>query len=199
MIKLEICPTVPGTPYAGGFYAGRIMINGQQHALVVAPKAEGEFTGKWLSSYDKVPGTDDIADGLANTLAMAEAGSPIAKHALALNIAGFTDWHVPSRDALELLYRNFKPTDEENYCTYRDGENPSSLPQGRFYTEAEPSQTSVEAFRGPEAFQPAWYWSSTQSSSNLAFYQGFSYGGQNYNDKSYEGRVRAVRTIQLSA
>ena len=188
-----------GTPLGGGFYAGLITFRDAVHALIVAPKAEGEFRGKWLNTYDKVPGAGDIADGLTNTLAMAEAGSPIAKQALALNIAGFTDWHVPSRDALELLYRHFKPTSEENYCTYRDGENPSSVPQGRFYTEAEPGQTSVEAFLGPEAFVAGFYWSSTQSSSGYAFGQNFLNGSQYGYAKSYEGRVRAVRTIQLTA
>ena len=43
-----------------------------------------------------------------------------------------------------------------------------------------------------------WYWTSTQSSSFGAFYQGFYYGSQDDDVKSYEGRVRAVRTIQLT-
>jgi hypothetical protein len=191
-------PTI-GAPLSGGYFAGILIIREALHALIVAPKAEGEFKGKWLNSEDKVPGADDIADGLSNTLAMAEAGSPIAKQALALNIAGFTDWHVPSRDALELLYRHLKPTSQENYCTFRDGENPSSVPQGRFYTEEAPSVTAVEAFRSTEAFVAGWYWSSTQSSSSSAFDQDFDLGSQDDVSKSYEGRVRAVRTIQLSA
>jgi hypothetical protein len=43
-----------------------------------------------------------------------------------------------------------------------------------------------------------WYWTSTQSSSGTAFYQDFHNGSQNFSSKSNEGRVRAVRTIQLT-
>jgi len=39
----------------------------------------------------------------------------------------------------------------------------------------------------------AWYWTSTQSSDDYAWYQNFYYGFQYYDNKSYEGRVRAVR------
>lgn len=36
----EITPII-GTSMGGGFYAGRIRIDGQLFALIVAPKAEG--------------------------------------------------------------------------------------------------------------------------------------------------------------
>ena len=32
-------PTTPGTAFGGGFYAGRIHIDGEEYALIVAPKA----------------------------------------------------------------------------------------------------------------------------------------------------------------
>jgi len=39
----------------------------------------------------------------------------------------------------------------------------------------------------------AWYWTSTQYSDDDAWGQYFNDGSQGYDDKSYEGRVRAVR------
>ena len=44
-------------------------------------------------------------------------------------------------------------------------------------------------------FEPRWYWSSQthDRDSSSAWYQSFDYGGQIYNDKSFQARARAVR------
>lgn len=65
-----------------------------------------------------------------------------------------------------------------------------------------PAQTDIEAFRdnGEDAFDEAWYWSSTAlPGGKAAFGQLFSLGVQTSNVLSYEGRVRAVRLIQLGS
>jgi len=206
-------PTEPGTPFAGGFYAGRLRVGDALFALVVAPKERGYASGKWLDIPDSddgegdddapatnVPGACSYCDGLANTNALAEAGSPIANWARGLAIGGHTGWYVPSRDELELLYRAFKPTTRENW-TWRHGDNPSSVPVGYPYSETAPKQTCAPAFQqdGAEALEPAWHWSSTQYSGVYAWCQYFNFGYQNYDLKSYEGRVRAVRRIQITA
>jgi len=49
-----------------------------------------------------------------------------------------------------------------------------------------------------DLFEPEWHWTSTQYSDNGAFYQGFNYGYQDYDDKKYEGRVRAVRRLPVN-
>ena len=46
-------------------------------------------------------------------------------------------------------------------------------------------------------FQPRWYWSSEQAGPSLAWYQHFLNGYQHYNDRSYEGRARAVRRFPI--
>lgn len=195
--------TIPaiGAPFEGGHLGGVIRIAGALMAIVWAPKAQGETKGPWLKSYDKVPGADSCVDSLANTLAMAEAGSPLAKWALDLRINGFDDWCLPARDVLELAYRHLKPGTYETYCSFRDGDNPSSVPVGYPYREGEIVQTSVEAFRsgGAEAFEEAWYWASTQYSADNAWSQYFDGGGQHYGGKRFEARARAVRLIQLTA
>jgi hypothetical protein len=194
-------PETIGTPFEGGFYGGKIKIGLAIFAIVWAPKAEGQINGVWHPDYNDVPGATSCFDSMANTKAMAEAGSLIAQQALAANINGHTDWCIPARDVLEMGYRYLKPTTEENYCSFRDGDNPSSIPAGYLYTEASPAQTTAEGFQAgsPEAFDPAWYFSSTQYSESSAWTQTFSYGHQDDTLKGYERRVRVVRLIQLSA
>ncbi|BAK75425.1 hypothetical protein NH8B_0590 [Pseudogulbenkiania sp. NH8B] len=193
-------PTVIGTAFEGGFYAGRFRIGAQEFALIVAPKADGETTGKWGEYGADIEGARSCFDGLANTQAMAAAGSDLAKWALGLNIGGYTDWYLPSRDELEIPYRNLKPTDDENYCSFRDGDNASSIPPGYPYTEQSPAQTAVEAFQQgqPEAFEACWHWSSTQYSPYYAWFQGFVGGLQGDCHKDGQGRARAVRKIPVS-
>lgn len=193
-------PTEAGVPFGGGYYVGRLVVNGDVYASVVAPKATGEKDRAiWLPTYTEIVGADSFFDGFGNTKAMAEAGSEVARWALALNINGESDWYLPARDELELLYRHLKPTDDENYV-YRHGENPSSLPPGYPYTIHLPGQTPVELFRGDgaEALEPTWYWTSTQYSAYLAWIQDFADGGQSYAYKNYTGRARAVRRIKIS-
>ncbi|KKY49848.1 hypothetical protein AAY85_28405, partial [Pseudomonas amygdali pv. lachrymans] len=84
---------------------------------------------------------------------------------------------------------------EENWQYGRSGDNPNSVPIGLLYSEEDPQQTTVEAFRedGPEAFQDRVYWSSSQRSANVAFGQHFVGGGQTSYGKLNEFRVRPVR------
>lgn len=185
---------IPGQAMEGGFFAGIILIDGAQYATIVAPKAQGETVGPWGEYGKKIP-ANHFADGLANTIAMAEHGSYIAKWALDLDINGHQDWYIPSRDELELIYRNLKPTTDENYCSYRDGENPSSVPQGGLYEDNSPAQTQAPNFQegAEESLDSIWHWSSTQYSAYSAFVQTFSDGYQLSDHKGNKHRVRAVR------
>jgi hypothetical protein len=197
-----LVPETIGSPFEGGFYGGKITShNGAKiFAIVWAPKAQGETKAVWLPTYTDVPGATSCWHSMDNTRAMAEAGSPLAQWALGLEINGKKDWCIPARDIVELAYRHLKPGTRANYCSFRDGDNPSSMPAGYPYTETDPVQTAVEAFRtgGAEAFEEDWYWTSTQYSSYGAWGQGLSRGSQGYYDKKYEGLGRAVRLIQLN-
>lgn len=195
--------TIIGTALDGGFYAGRIMVGDQAFALVVAPKAEGEHPDtQWHDNYDNIEGAKHYDDGLANTNAMVEAGSALAKWARGLRIAGHDDWYLPSQDELEIIYRNLKPTTRENSCYARSGINLSALVPTRPYTEKFPLQTQAELFQagGAEAFDADWYWTSTQhaSDADYAWYQYFSGGCQDCTSKDYNGcRARAVRRLSI--
>lgn len=192
--------TIPavGTAMLGGFFAGLVNINGQTKGLIVAPKATGEYKGQWTKSDDRIPGAACPVDGQQNTLDMIEAGSALGNWAQALNIGGFTDWHIPSRDQLEIIYRAFKPTAAENWAY--SGVNISSLPPRNLYTNDSPKQCELAEFKegGEQAFDTTWYWTSTQVGEAYAWLQGFNYGFQGDRWKTSTYRARAVRTINLS-
>lgn len=186
----------------GGFYAGRILIDGNPFAIIVAPKAEGEHKPAiWIPNYKEVPGAKSYFDGQANTKAMAEAGSKLAQWSIDLRIGGFDDWYLPAQDELEIIYRNLKPTTDKNSCYARSGINLSVIEPTRPYTPEFPLQTEAELFKagGDEAFDDGWYWSSTQyvSDSDYAWYQTFRYGSQGYDHTVSKGRARAVRRLPL--
>lgn len=81
-----------GQPLAGGTFVQRYWVGDQERALVLL---DDEFEGPWGEYGQEVETT--WADGLANTKAMAEAGSEIAKKALELG------GHIPSPVEASLL------------------------------------------------------------------------------------------------
>jgi hypothetical protein len=196
----EIIPAI-GTFIEGGYFGGIINVNGTHKGVIWSPKKEGQIKAALVLS-GAIDGARSPNDCVANMKDLLKAESPAAIQIAALNINGFPDWIIPSRDVLELGYRHFKPTSRENYCSWRDGENPNSVPPGWLYTNDTPAKTTIEAFQdgGEEAFDEAWYRSSTVlPNGDSAFNQFFYYGLQIGDNLSWEGRVRAVRLIQLSS
>jgi hypothetical protein len=199
-INANEIPTIPGTPFQGGFFVSRFRIGENHFGLIVSPRATGQRkTSMWSKTYSNIAGASSFNDGMANTRAMAEAKLPLAQWALDLSIDGHSDWYLPSRDEVELCYRHLKPTTDKNR-TWRHGENPSALPFATHpYTEAAPEQTTAEPFRagGEEAFDADWYWSSTQYSADYAWFQDFGDGDQGLNGKGSKLRARAVRRLLI--
>ena len=192
----------PGSPMLGGFFVERFRVGEQVFALIAAPKIEGDHDDIiWIGGNKDVPGAKSYDDGMANTLAMAEAGSKIAKWALDLRIGDYDDWYLPSQDELQIMYRWLKPTTEENWCYARSGINLSAIDPTRPYTPKYPVQTPVALFQagGEQAFDPIWYWSSTQHAaySDCAWCQGFDGGSQGGSYKSAKLRARAVRRVAI--
>lgn len=191
---------IPGAVFGGGRYSHSLLINDEKWGVILAPKADGQFGPiVWNRSMKRVAGALSYVDGLANTIAMAEAGSDAAKKARDCRIGGFDDWCIPARDQLEPAYRGLKPSGDKNYCYYRSGENPAT---GTYpYTLDEPKQTEVDDFRkgGSEAFDLSWYWTSTQygSHAEYAWFQYFVDGNQDFILKSFKNLVRLVRMIKL--
>lgn len=208
----QFIPTVPGTPFGGGYYVGRISIGGVIYALVVAPKETGQTSVTWKSgSMVNLPFS--LVDGLANTTQMSSQGSlfPIITWVRNLSIGGLRDWYIPSVDELELCYRNLKPTGANNHVQSSDGPrgsmgyNPSSIPTGAAYTLTSPGATASALFAsgGAQAFDTNnYYWTSVYSGANLssseAWTQNFLYGSQLVNSTGVARLARAVRRVKIS-
>lgn len=190
----EINPLL-GTLMDGGYYAGRIRIEGQLFALIIPPKAESEHTAIWIPNYKDVPGAKSYNDGLANTQAMADAGSKIAKKAMDLGM------YIPSLDELEIAYRNLKPSSRQNYCYARSGINLNAIEPTTPHTPEFPTQTQADLFKegAEQAFSQEMYWTSTQhaSASDYAWCQYFSYGLQDTYSKGLKLRVRFFRRLPI--
>ena len=155
MDRIQTTHPAIGEAFGGGYFAGLIRIGSNTYGLIVAPKADGEISTEW-GTRKHIKGADSFFDGHANTKAMADADNELGAWAKGLTIGGESDWYIPSRDELEVCYRNLKPTDGDNVC--RSGDNPSAYLPSYAYTPDTPLQTTVEAFRegGAEAFNPSW-------------------------------------------
>jgi hypothetical protein len=164
-----------GEAFEGGFFGGETTVNGDRYALVVAPKADGEkenlqYKKKKVDTFD---GTDLDDDGFYNSCQINSANHPAGQFCRSLQIAGHDDWYLPSRNELMIIWMALGPNCRNTPESFRAG--------------------------SPEAFDDAWYWSSTEhaSLSSYAWIVGFYFGYQNYYDKTSGYGVRAVRRFKL--
>jgi hypothetical protein len=193
-----------------------------KYRVIVAPKSSGAAGATYKSTNSAAPAAcGTLTEGLKATLAMVDAGSstvyPAAHFCNNLSIGGYSDWYVPARDELELIYRNLKPNTNNNSTTGRPtnaspnyknlgslgdvanthGLNNNSYPQGAAYTTIVPGQTSVVAFQtgGAEAMvDSSYYWSSTEHQSSTAWAMNPRDSGEQTWIYKFQGRlVRAVR------
>lgn len=88
-----------GQPLADGTFFARQWLNGKEYAYVDLGKS-AEFAGEWGEYGQSVDGAVSYRDGASNTIAMAEAGSPIAKQSLEIGEGVF----IPSVLELALLF-----------------------------------------------------------------------------------------------
>lgn len=196
---------------SGGYYAGgNIIVGDNEYAIIIAPKASGYFFDhpQWKTNQTNTTGTFSTYDGKHNTQLLVDAGInnyPAAKLVHDLNvgggISGFSDWHLPSPDELEVCHRYLKPNTQETISRSRglhagsNGTNPNSNPLGVAYTSSYPVQTNSPDFQqgGSQTFGGGFYWSSMEYSSTIAWYQNFSNGDQLNVYLQYPYSVRAVR------
>lgn len=198
--------------------------------ILVAPKSGGENSSiQYKTANTGAPEecftlTNGVAATAAMVAANVAAGSVLypaanwVRGVNAIGLAGYSDWYIPARDELELIWRYLKRISNANFVTgnrldasayTRDanlddtvityGTNRHSDPAGDAYTTDVPEQTSVIAFKsdGAEAMSASWYLSSTESNTSSEWIQNYSLtspGRQSANDgKSASFSLRAVR------
>jgi hypothetical protein len=119
-------------------------------------------------------------------------------------IGGYTDWYVPAKNELEVLYYYLKPNSTGSQPNdTSSGSNPNAVapePVSTNYTATNPAQTTATAFQGTnaQAFSSAnAYWSSSEFSSStvLAWIQDFFSGSQFSSVKANPYYARAVRRV----
>ena len=205
-------PTRIGQKDEGGYLAGINRIGNCAYLILVAPKSTEHKQLQCKTRLSSTPDTQLVNDGWANTNTMNDSAHPAAQYCRSLTVGGHTDLYLPSCDELELCYRVFKPTDWNN-VTYpagtmsgnlrlENGTNLNSIPTGAAYTETNPEQTIVTAFRAGsvEAFETSdYYWTSTEFSDYTSFslIQDFSNGTQTRFNKTNVLRVRGIRRVPI--
>ena len=98
--------------------------------------------------------------------------STAAKAAAAYEFNGYTDWFLPSKAELDLMYHELADTDNND------------------------TDSGVGDDGNLGGFASGYYWSSSQANSYYAWVQGFDVGGQDdYDAKDDTLRVRAVRAF----
>ena len=174
MAKKQITPAI-GAAFEGGFYSGDIVVAGVRYALVVDPKAEGEKIGLQykVKARDVFDGTDSEDDGLANTERINDVNHPAAQFCRGLQIGGFNDWYLPSRDELMRIWMALGPNRKKTPDLFKAG--------------------------GRESFESRWYWASTEPAqySSYAWVVDFYDGYQHTSLKSNNCGVRAVRRVKI--
>jgi hypothetical protein len=152
-----------------------------KYRVIVSPRATGESASLAYKNADTAAPAAclTLTEGRKATLAMVAAGNatiyPAANFCNNLSIASKTDWYLPARDELELIWRNLKCSAAsnttlverypylgaaiyQNLGSYGDAStsynlNLNSSPAGAAYTAGSPAQTGIAAFQqgGTEA------------------------------------------------
>ncbi len=212
-------PTTIGQAFGGGYYAGKISVNGNgtvSHYLILADNAVGRWLGYGFNAnYGGNSGATSLIDGPYNTYLLVSYYTYLPAYAAApkpynLNTGGYDDWYLPARHEAGIIYYYCKPTNQQNNPYQPSdsyfGATPyavSPQPINTNYTFApnnsgpatNPSVTSAAIFQGgaAQATDGVW-WTSTEVAPYLAHTQDFydsrmGIAYKNSANSPYGGRV----------
>ena len=217
-----------GQPVGGGYYAGNVVsdVDGQTYAIIVSGGAGDSFKSSGIELFWSTTSSSDtwaqtLSDGKSamdhvvnnETLSNYPAFEWIENNLNAgSGLNGYTDWYLPARDEMEIIYRNFKPSSQDNQTGSRPtsgfggdgatyGTNNNSVPTRSGYTTNDPSITSFTNFQSGSAdeFRENNYWVATENTPSIAWLSSL-YSGQQmtvFNKSGTAITVRAVRRVAL--
>jgi len=162
-------------PAGGIIFYDKGNTNGGWRYLEVAP-VNMEYRAQWGAYEKNVSGTStEIGSGKRNTqliidfLKTAGENGKAAQLCANLNFGGYNDWFLPSKDELDLIFKNLISRNMGNFRTTVDKTNETHI-----------------------------YWSSSQFNNYVSWFQNFNDGYQNYagNLGKYDAfSVRAIRSF----
>ncbi|MCL2211184.1 MAG: CsgG/HfaB family protein [Treponema sp.] len=159
-------------PAGGIIFYDKGVFSGGWRYLEVAP-LETEFRAQWGAYQHDVAGTSTaVGSGKRNTQLIVEylkskgENRRAAQLCTSLDFDSIKDWFLPSKDELDLMYRNLKAKGLGNFVTRGDTTNLTFI-----------------------------YWSSSQSDSGSSWLQSFLNGNQLNYDKEITVSVRAIRAF----
>lgn len=201
-------PSAIGAAYGGGYYAGQISTTADgipTHYLVVADKSVGESGGLAWGPISTTTSITSVIDGPANSAALAALGGTYAAATFCedLNTGGYTDWYLPAKDELAVIYYFLKPgTATNNTSSGSTVYSVSPQPISTNYTSGNPAQTAATNFRvsaADQEFNQANYNASTEFSADYKWIQSFDTGFQRstFLKNRTDERTRAIRRVAI--
>ena len=112
----------PATPYIGQNYAGGIIfyLDGSGlHGLVCAPTDQGSYS--WGCAGTNIPTGTSLGSGVTNTaaiIAICGTANLAAKICDNLVLNSYSDWFLPSKDELTLMYTNLYTQGLGSFSSY---------------------------------------------------------------------------------
>lgn len=198
----QYVPTIIGEAWGGGFYAGRMRVNGQAYAVVASPLALGYNSSVLFSTTSgKRPSGLSPWDGnLNHGLMVAEGLSnyPAAQFCAGLSIGGYTDWHIPAEFEQDICYRAFRPA---NPPITSIGENQYADPQKGNYVDSDPAATTIPAFvaGGSDEYVANFFLTSSNGGTSTTITIMNFNGGARANTNTNANRmVRATRLVRIN-